>query len=94
MTVGTRIGSVGGSQGPATIFPYNMEAIAKSDSTTFDSPVAVVVYGAGDIVFRPRGGNANITLTITAAMLPYTLPVMVDKVMSTSTTATAMYGIW
>lgn len=94
-TVGTvNTTSAGGVQGPTTIFPFNAIAITASDSDTYKLPVAVMVTGAGNIVVSPYGGQADITLTVSSAMLPYVLPFMVAAVKSTNTTATGIYGIW
>lgn len=96
---GARNPTVGGTLGTIPLFPLNCEALTPSDATVFANPTAITVYGAGNLTFTPWGpdGAANITLTITAAMVtngPFVLPCMVRKVLSTGTTATLIYGGW
>lgn len=93
MTVGTTTTDRGGTQGPITTWPFNCEAVTPADATVFAVPTAIEVWGAGDLVVTPWGGQADITRTITAAMLPYRLGFMV-RVVKTATTATLILGVW
>ncbi len=83
-------------QGPVTIWPMNQEAVTPSDSTQFDAPTAITVYGAGDIRYEPYGAapGAFITITVSAAMVPFSPRCMVRRVRATGTTATLIYGSW
>jgi len=73
---------------PAT----HLEAVTPSDSTTYDPPLrALFVGGAGNLAVIAEDDAAAVTMTgVPAGSL---VPVMVKKVMSTSTTATNIVGL-
>ena len=58
----------------------------------------VVVYGAGNIVVIPAGNTDAQTLTFAvsadAAGMGFVVPVLVRRVMNTSTTATSIFGFY
>ncbi len=77
-------------------FPINAELVTPSDSTTFGTPRAVAVFGAGTLVTTPWGEGADITITVTSAMVanvPFIPPWMVQKVKA-ATTATTIVSVW
>lgn len=90
-TVGVVNDNVAGQQGPQTMFPPNRIVITPSDDT-FKLPVTVLVQTAGDVVFTPYGGQADITLTFTSAQVPCAIENTVKAVKS-GTTAT-VHGVW
>lgn len=67
-------------------------AITKSDETIFDQPTrALWVGGAGDVAVRMMGGETVTFASVPAGTL---LPVRVDKVLSTGTSASAIVGVY
>lgn len=76
--------SVPGSAG-VTMFPDGAKEITKSDTDTFERPVACRVGGAGDVVFTPANGATNVTITLVAGEW---LPSRTTAILSTGTTAT------
>lgn len=88
-TVGVPNTLIGGAQGEATVFPLNCIAITAS-TDTFQMQTALLVTVAGDIVFTPYGGQADVTLTVASTVLPYVVPVMARALK----TGTGVYGIW
>ncbi len=67
-------------------------AITKSDSTVFSQPTrAVFVGGAGNLAVRYLDGTTD---TLTGVLAGTLLPIRVDKVMSTNTTATNISGLY
>ena len=77
--------------------PYNRAiAIVKSDTVNLDlvngtKMVAIYVGGAGNIVLAYADGS---TVTLTGCLAGTIYPVTCDRVNSTSTTATAMVGLY
>lgn len=71
----------------------NASAVTKSDSTTF-SPAAIGLWvgGAGDVAVRMYGSQTNVTFAAVPAGT--TLPIQVDRVLSTGTTATSIVRLW
>jgi len=64
------------------------EAVTKSDTTVYTVPSrAVYVGGAGDMAVRMAGGG---TATFVGVPAGATLPICVDQVLSTDTTATSI----
>lgn len=68
-------------------------AVTKSDSTVFSPPaIGLWVGGAGDVAVRMFGSQASVTfVAVPAGKL---LPIQVDKVMSTGTSATNIVRLW
>lgn len=64
-------------------------AITKSDSTAVNFD-AIYVGGTGDVAVRTFKGT---TVTFSAVPVGTILPIKVDRVMSTNTTATLMLGL-
>lgn len=72
---------------PAT----SLIAITKSDSTDLTGVRAVYVGGAGDLALR--GVNDESAVTLSSVPAGTWIPVRVDRVMSTNTTATNIVGL-
>lgn len=71
----------------------NMVAITKSDSTVYKPPLqAIYVGGAGDVAVHPAYSGSAVTFT--APPVGTVLRIVVDKVMSTNTSATNLIGMW
>jgi hypothetical protein len=68
-------------------------AVTASDATTFDPPTrGLYVGGAGDVAVRMFLGQANVTFVgVPAGTL---LPICVDRVLSTGTTATSVVRLY
>lgn len=67
-------------------------AVTKSDATVFSQPTrALWVGGAGDVAVRMLDQT---TLTFAAVPAGQLLPIRVDKVLSTGTTATSIVGMY
>jgi len=65
--------------------------IVPNDSTVLTTPTRAIWVGvAGNIAVRMRGGNL-VTFTGVPVGL---LPIQVDKILATGTTATTMLAIW
>ena len=64
-------------------------AITKSDSTAVDFD-AIYVGGTGNVAVRTARGS---TVTFSAVPAGSILPIKVDRVMDTNTTATGMVGL-
>lgn len=64
--------------------------ISKSDTTVFEMTRALWVGGAGDVAVRMRDGSSATFVGVGAGTI---LPIRVDKVLSTGTTATSIVGI-
>ena len=81
---------------PRNVFSPNMfngAAVTKSDATVFSNPTgALWVGGVGDVAVRMYGGQNSITFVAVAAGT--LLPITVDKVLSTGTSATAIIRLW
>lgn len=77
-----------GSGSPAT----GGFSVTKSDATVFAQPTrSLWVGGAGDVAVRMLDGTTPIFTGVLAGAL---LPVRVDKVLSTGTTATNIVGLY
>jgi hypothetical protein len=71
----------------------NAVAVPKSDSTVYDPSLkSLWVGGVGDVAVRMKGSQTIVTFTAVAAGTR--LPVNVDKVMSTNTSATLIVGLY
>lgn len=67
------------------------EAITASDTTVYTPPArAVYVGGVGDVKVRMAASGGSTSLTFTAVPAGTLLPICIDMVYSTGTTATAM----
>lgn len=67
-------------------------AITKSDSTVLAQPTrAVWVGGAGNLAVRYLDGTTDTLMSVPAGVM---LPIRVDKVLSTGTTATNISGLY
>lgn len=67
-------------------------AVTKSDATVFSQPTrALYVGGAGDVAVRMLDQTTVTFVGVPAAGL---LPIRVDKVLSTGTTATSIVGLY
>ena len=69
---------------------YQTAAAVTPSDTTAQSYRAIYVGGAGNVAVQTVGGN---TVTFTAPPVGSILPVEVQKVMSTNTTATLLIGL-
>lgn len=68
-------------------------AVTASDATTFDPPTrGVYVGGAGDVAVRMHLGQNNVTFVGVPAGT--VLPINVDRVLSTGTTATSIVRLY
>jgi len=68
-------------------------AITKSDSTVYDPPLlAIWVGGAGNVVVRTFADQTTVTLV--GATAGQMIPICVDQILSTNTTATSMVGLF
>lgn len=71
----------------------HLVAITKSDTTLYNPPLrALYVGGAGDVALLAIGDTIAVTLTAVPVGTTIT-SVMIEKVMSTNTSATLMVGI-
>ena len=67
-------------------------AVTKSDTTVLVHTRALFVGGAGNVAVRMAHGQNTVTFTgVPAGAL---LPISVDKVMETNTTATNIVAVW
>lgn len=68
-------------------------AVTPSDATTFDSPTRALWVGvAGTVVVRMAADSANVTFSgVQAGQI---LPLRVDRVLSTNTTASGIVALW
>tara|TARA_R100000152_G_C6700123_1_gene129833 strand:- start:258 stop:569 length:312 start_codon:yes stop_codon:yes gene_type:complete len=86
------IGKASGIDGIKTGGFKKSEAVTKSDSTVYtEASNALYVGGAGNVKVRTSAGQA---VTFTAVAAGTTIPVSVDMVYSTGTTATNMNLLW
>jgi hypothetical protein len=67
-------------------------AVTKSDSTVLNGTRALYIGGTGDVAVRMEGGQNS--LTFSAVPSGTTLPIRVDQVLSTGTTATLILALW
>ncbi len=64
--------------------------ITASDVTTYDPPLrGCIVEVAGDLAVTPIKSAASVVITVLAGQL---IPVMIDQVLATGTTATVVCG--
>lgn len=71
----------------------NAASVTPSDATVFSPQTrSLFVGGAGNVAVRLFGSQTVVTLTAVPAGT--TLPIAVDKVMLTNTTATAIIRMW
>lgn len=70
---------------------YDAAAVTKSDSTHLGNVRGLYVGGAGDVAVLTAGGT---TLTFSSVPAGSVLPIQVQKVMSTNTTATAIVALY
>lgn len=64
--------------------------ITPSDVTTFDPPLrGCIVEVAGDLAISPIKSSSDVTITVLAGQM---IPVLMDKVLATGTTATVVCG--
>lgn len=76
------------ASGPAT----KATAITPSDDTVFAVATRAIYVGvAGNIAVRTANGDS---VTLTGVPAGSILPISVDKVMATNTTATTMLALW
>jgi hypothetical protein len=73
--------------GPAVDFA----AVTPSDSTVLSGVRALYVGVTGNLAVRPVGGSAVTFVAVPAGMI---LPIAVDRVMSTNTTATSIVALY
>ncbi len=99
MTIGQK--SAGGSTNHLRVplWPMDASVVTPSNSTMFDTPVAIIVFDAGTVITTPAGTDspADITLVVSAAMVangPYAVPFMVKQVKATGTTSANILGVW
>lgn len=72
---------------------WNGAAVTKSDVTVFSNPTgALWVGGVGDVAVRMYGSQTSIT--IVAVPAGSWLPITVDQVLSTGTSATSIVRFW
>jgi hypothetical protein len=69
----------------------NASAVTASDSTALSGVRGVYVGGAGNLAVRFIGGA---TVTLAAVPAGTLLPLMVDRIMSTNTTATDIVALY
>lgn len=74
-----------------TQYPRRHFAITKSDSTKFHKPVTVYVGTTGDVAVKDWLTGTSVTYKAVPA--GSTVPVQVEMVLSTGTTAADMVGI-
>ena len=68
-------------------FGIHAKVVTKSDATVFGDSSRIYVGTAGNVAVRTIGGD---TVTFTSVPAGTILPVMVDQVLSTGTTASNM----
>lgn len=76
----------------APVFPSGAKAITKSDTDTFDHPVAIYVGVTGDVAVMPSNGSAAVTFAAVPAGAM--VPCMVVAVKSTGTTASSLVAVY
>lgn len=68
-------------------------AVTKSDVTTFDPPTRAIYVGTtGDVAVRMALGQNDVTFPAVAGSV--ILPIAVDRVLSTGTTASNIVRMW
>lgn len=68
-------------------------SVTASDSTDLTGARAVYVGGTGDVALRAIGSGES-AVTFTAVPVGTIIPVRIDRVMATNTTATAIVAIY
>lgn len=66
--------------------------ITPNDSTTFVPTKAIYIGGTGNLNVRMAGDSTNVLFS--ALPVGTILPISVDRVLSTSTTATLIVAMW
>ncbi len=100
MTVITGSIAQGANSNAVTRFPPREVDITPSDTDFFDVAVTLEVTNAGTIAYIPSGADRASgarTRTITAAMVangPWYLPVSIQKLLATGTSATGFRGLY
>ena len=69
-----------------------LAAVTPSDSTDLTGVRAIYVGGAGNVALRAIGDSSAVTLSSVPAGT--IIPVQIDRVMSTNTTATSIVAIY
>lgn len=69
----------------------NAVAVTPSDATVIPVTRGLYIGGAGNVNVRMHGGG---TVVFTAPAVGYILDIAVDKVLSTSTTATSILALY
>lgn len=78
---------------PVTDFGLFATAVTKSDSTIVGPTRAIYVGGTGDVAVIMWGDNTATAVVFKAVPVGTFLPINVQKVMSTNTTATQMVAL-
>ena len=73
-------------------YPRKHFAITASDSVKFHKPTTVYVGVTGNVAVKDW--HSNTTVTYVGVPAGSTLPVEVEQVMATNTTATSLVGIY
>jgi len=69
---------------------YGAVAVTKSDSTVIPTCRALLIGATGDVAVRMANGDLLTFVTVAAGILP----VQVNKVLSTGTTATGIVALY
>ena len=78
---------------PSVQAAHHAEAVTKSDATTFDPPTRALYVGTtGDVAVRMAIGQNNVTFPAVAGSV--ILPIAVDRVLDTGTTASNIVRMW
>lgn len=70
---------------------WSAVALTKSDATVFGMTRGLYIGGAGDVAVRMKDGT---TPTFSGATTGSILPIQVDKLLSTGTTATLVLALY
>ena len=70
---------------------WSAVALTKSDSTVIGMTRALYIGGSGDVAVRMKDGS---TATFSGATAGSILPIQVDKLLSTGTTATLVLALY
>ena len=80
------------STADATAPAHGAQAVTASDATVLPGARALWIGGDGNVAVRMSGNAAIVTFVGVAAGT--ILPIQVDKVMATNTTATDIIALW
>ena len=80
------------STADATAPAYGAQTVTASDATVLPGTRALWIGGDGNVAVRMSGNAAIVTFVGVAAGT--ILPIQVDKVMATNTTATDIIALW